>query len=258
MASIRVGVQLQPQHTTYPEYADIVRQTEAIGVDSLWTWDHFFPLSGDPNGNHFEGYTMLTAIAALTTRPELGCFVTCNSYRNPALLTHVAKTIDHISNGRFILAIGAGWFQRDYDEFGYDFGTAPSRLRDLGEALPIIKKRMAEEVPPPIRNPMPIMIGGGGEKVTLKLTAQYADQWNTFGPLENWQRKNQILTDWCNQLGRNPAEIERTVGISPNHVPGDLDPFVEAGATHFILGLSAPWNLKVVEDLVRWRDSVNA
>jgi probable F420-dependent oxidoreductase len=255
MSPLRVGVQLHPQHTTYADYADAVRRVEALGVDSIWNWDHFFPLYGDRDGNHFEGWTLLTAIATLTERAEIGCLVTCNSYRNAALLTHMAKTVDHISGGRLILGIGAGWFERDYDEFGYEFGTAIDRLNDLGESLPIIKERMAAEVPAPMRNPIPILIGGEGEKVTLKLTAQYASLWNGFGPPEKWQRKNGILTEWCEKIGRNPAEIERTVSIETEDVPGNLDAFADAGATHFILGMGAPWDFKLVEELVRWRDS---
>lgn len=250
-----IGVQLHPQHTTYESFASAVRRVEALGVDSLWNWDHFFPLYGDANGEHFEAWTMLTAMAALTNRVELGCLVSCNSYRNPALLTHMAKTVDHISNGRLILGLGAGWFERDYDEFGYTFGTAGSRLRDLGEALPIIKKRMAMEVPAPIRNPIPILIGGGGEKVTLRLTAQFADLWNGFGPPEKWQHKNDVLTNWCTTIGRDPAAIQRTVSIDKKDVPGNLDAFAEAGATYFILGLGEPWDYDLVEKLVNWRDA---
>ena len=170
MSKIRVGVQLPPQHTTYASYAQAVRDVESLGVDTIFNWDHFFPLSGDPQGNHFEAMTLLTAIATLTTRAEIGTLVTCNSYRNPALLSNMAKTIDHISGGRLILGIGAGWCERDYAEFGYTFGAAPDRLRALGQALPIITQRWQVDVPAPVRNPIPIMIGGGGEQVTLKLT----------------------------------------------------------------------------------------
>ncbi len=251
---IRIGVQLHPQHTTYDSFATAAREAEELGVDSLWNWDHFFPLYGEKNGPHFEGWTTLTAMAMLTERVEVGCLVTCNSYRNPALLTHMAKTVDHISHGRLILGIGAGWFERDYNEFGYEFGTAGSRLRDLGEALPIIKERMVAEIPPPVRNPIPILIGGGGEKVTLKLTAQYADLWNGFGPPETWQHKNNVLTNWCETVGRDPAEIERTVAIGRKDVPDNLDAFAEAGATHLILGLGDPWDFDLVRELVRWRD----
>ncbi|MEZ4668265.1 MAG: LLM class F420-dependent oxidoreductase [Anaerolineae bacterium] len=257
MPKFRVGVQLHPQQTTYADYAAAVRQADSLGVDSIWNWDHFFPLYGDPNGNHFEGWTLLTAIATLTQKAEIGCLVTCNTYRNPALLTHMAKTLDHISGGRLILGIGAGWFERDYKEYGYEFGTAPSRLKALGENLPIIKQRMAAEIPAPIRNPIPILIGGGGEKVTLKLTAQYADLWNGFGPLAQWKHKNEVLTGWCKEVGRNPAEIERTVSVPVDDIPNNLDAFAEAGATHFILGMGAPWNFDKAEKLIQWRDAAN-
>jgi probable F420-dependent oxidoreductase len=259
MTRIKVGVQVHPQHTTYNDYAETVRQIVALGVDSIWNWDHFFPLYGEGNNNnHFEGWTLLTAIAMLTEKVEIGTLVTCNSYRNPALLTHMANTVDHISHGRLILGIGAGWFQKDYEAFGYEFGTAGSRLRDLERSLPIIKERMTKEVPPPVRNPIPIMIGGGGEKVTLRLTAQYADLWNGFGPPETWSHKNDVLNNWCAEVGRNPNEIERTVSVSRDRdVPGNLDAYAEAGATHLILGMGVPANYKQIEQLVNWRNQVN-
>jgi probable F420-dependent oxidoreductase len=252
MARYRVGVQLRPQHTTYESFATAVRQVEALGVDTIWNWDHFFPLSGDPNGNHFEGWTILTAMAALTNRAEVGCLVTCNSYRNPQLLADMARTVDHIGGGRLILGIGAGWFEKDYNEYGYEFGTAPDRLRALRRALPQIEERLAKLVPPPTRK-IPLLIGGGGEKVTLKLTAQYADMWNGFGPPENFARKNQILDEWCREVGRDPQAIERTVTVNMPDL-GNLDAFPEAGATHLILGLNEPWDFGAVETLVRWRD----
>ncbi len=258
MTRIKVGVQLHPQHTTYDAYAEAVRQCETIGVDSIWDWDHFYPLYGEGNNNHFEGWTLLTAIAMLTEKVEIGTLVTCNSYRNPALLTHMANTVDHISHGRLILGIGAGWFEKDYDEFGYEFGTAGSRLRDLETSLPIIKERMSKELPPPVRNPIPIMIGGGGEKVTLKLTAQYADLWNGFGPPETWSHKSEVLTNWCEEVGRDPSEIERTISLNrDNDMPNNLDAYLEAGATHFILGMGVPADYNQIEQLVNWRNKVN-
>ena len=261
MTKMKVGVQLHPQHTAYDKYARTIREIESLGVDSIWNWDHFFPLYGDDSQsqNHFEGWTMLTAIAMLTERAEIGTLVTCNSYRNPALLMHMANTVDHISHGRLILGIGAGWFERDYVEFGYAFGTAASRLRDLERSLLIIRERMGKEIPSPVRNPIPIMIGGGGEKVTLRLTAQYADLWNGFGPPADWAHKNRVLDRWCAETGRNPADIERTVSLNlQNEIPDNLDAYAEAGAQHLILMTGIPDDVSQIEELVRWRDRQNA
>lgn len=252
MPRVRIGVQLHPQHTTYASFAEAVRRFDELGVDTIWNWDHFFPLYGDPQGPHFEGWTLLTAMATLTSRAEVGCLVTCNTYRNPALLANMAKTVDHISGGRLILGLGAGWFERDYKEFGYEFGSAPDRLRSLREALPIIKHRWEVDVPAPLR-PIPILIGGGGEKVTLRLTAQYAQIWHGFGPLETFKRKSAILDDWCAQIGRDPAEIERSVSPRDDE---SLDAYVEAGAGHIIFGMGAPWDYARVEQALRWRDGL--
>ncbi len=254
MARIRIGVQLHPQHTTYAAFADAVRRMEELGADTIWNWDHFFPLHGERDGNHFEGWTLLTAMATLTTRAEIGCLVTCNSYRNPNLLADMARTVDHISSGRLILGIGAGWFERDYQEYGYEFGTAPGRLKDLGRSLPIIRERWGRLVPAPVRDPIPILIGGGGEKVTLRLTAEHANLWNGFGPPERFRHKNQVLDEWCDKLGRAPSEIERTATVNR----GDLDnlqAFVDAGAQHLIMGWGAPWDLDQVRRLISWRDA---
>ena len=253
MPHIRVGVQLHPQHTTYAAFADAVRRAEDVGVDTIWNWDHFFPLSGDRDGQHFEGWTLLAAMATLTSRAEVGCLVTCNSYRNPSLLADMARTVDHISGGRLICGIGAGWFKRDYDEYGYEFGTAASRLKDLGRALPIIKERWRKLNPPPLRNPIPLLIGGGGEKVTLKLTAQYADLWNGFGPPDNYRHKNDVLDNWCREVGREPSQIERTVSVGVEEL-GQLGDYVAAGANHIILELDAPWDMAPLKRLVQWRD----
>lgn len=254
MSRFRVGVQIHPQHTSYASFADAVRRVEELGVDTIWNWDHFFPLWGDPQGNHFEGWTLLAAMATLTTRAEIGCLVSCNSYRSAALLSDMAKTVDHISNGRLILGIGAGWFERDYQEYGYEFGTAPDRLRALRDALPVIKQRWQIDVPAPMRNPIPILIGGGGERVTLKLTAQHADIWNGFGPPESFKHKNEVLDNWCQELGRDPQSIERSVSIRHNELD-NLQAYVDAGATHLILGMDEPWDYAAVEQLVQWRDA---
>lgn len=228
---------------------DAWKAADAMGVDSIWTWDHFYPLYGEPDGGHFEGYTVLAAMAADTAKATIGMLVTCNSYRNPELLADMARTVDHISGGRHILGIGSGWFERDYTEYGYDFGTAPGRLKALGEALPRIKDRLGKLNPGPLGN-LPIMIGGGGEKVTLKLVAQYADMHNTFGPPDNYAHKNKVIDEWCEKLGRDPKEIQRTVAIMASKDLDTVDELVEAGAQHVIYGVNAPYELDNVQRLM--------
>ncbi len=252
---IQVGVQLHPQHTSYQDYADAVHRMEDLGVDSIWTWDHFFPLYGNPQGNHFEGWTLLTAMATLTSRAKIGCLVTCNAYRNPALLSDMAKTVDHISQGRLILGLGAGWFERDYKEYGYEFGTVGSRLAALEASLPIIQERWEKDVPKPLRGKVPILIGGGGEKKTLRITAKYADMWHGFGDAETMVHKLEVLDGWCKEVGRDPNEIERSTGTDRRDTDEKRDALVQAGISHLILGMGAPWDFAAVEKLVQWRDS---
>ena len=252
---IRIGVQLQPQHTTYQDYIDAVRRVEDLGADSIWDWDHFFPLYGDPQGNHFEGWTLLAAMATLTSRATIGCLVTCNTYRNPALLSNMAKTVDHISQGRLVLGLGAGWFERDYQEYGYDFDTAGSRLDALEANIPIIKERWEKDVPRPINGTIPILIGGGGEKKTLRITAKYANMWHGFGDAATIVHKMEVLDSWCKEVGRDPKEIERTAGTTENHTDETRDSLVKAGISHLILGMEVPKDFSAIEKLVRWRDS---
>jgi probable F420-dependent oxidoreductase len=194
-------------------------------------------------------------MAEVTKRVEFGALVSCIGYRNPALLSQMAKTVDHMSDGRLILGLGAGWAERDYREYGYTFGTAGERLRALRDGLAIIKERWATDAPPPRREPLPILIGGSGEQVTLRLAAQYAQLWNGGdGTPEEFRRKNQVLDQRCREIGRDPGTIERVARVDLPATPDQFDAFRDAGAQHLILRLGHPWDLSAVERLVSWRD----
>jgi probable F420-dependent oxidoreductase len=258
---VRIGVQLHPQHADYSDIRRAVVDAEEMGVDIIYNWDHFYPLYGgspDPNtGKHLECWTMLGSWAEITERVEIGALVTCNSYRNPELLADMARTVDNMSGGRLILGIGAGWFEKDYDEYGYDFGTAGSRLADLEAALPRIEARLAKLDPAPLRD-IPILIGGGGEKKTLRFTARHADIWHGFGDPEVVARKVAILDEWCAKEGTDPAAIERSVGVEGEQI-GDGDTLYDLGVRQFTIGLNGPdYNLSSLKDWLSWRDAKNA
>ena len=251
---VRIGVQLHPQHASYADIRRALIDAEAIGADVVFNWDHFFPLYGDPDGKHFECWTMLAAWAEATTRIEIGALVTCNSYRNPDLLADMARTVDHISGGRLILGIGAGGAERDYHEYGYELGAAGDRLADLAQALPRITRRWSRLNPPPTRE-IPILIGGGGEKKTLRYTAQYASIWHWFGDLDSFIRKNAILDAHCADVGRDPAQIQRSIFVSAPP-DGVADSVVAADASLLIVGVDGPdYDLGLLQRWITWRDT---
>ncbi len=252
---VRIGLQIQPEFADYAAIRRTVQEAEDLGVDVIFNWDHFFPLSGDHTGKHFECWTMLGAWAEQTSRVQFGALVTCNSYRNPELLADMARTIDHMSEGRLILGIGSGWFEKDYDEYGYEFGTAGGRLDKLAQDLPRIESRLGQLDPVPTRR-IPVLIGGGGEKKTLPLVARHGDIWHYFVDVPTFIHKSAILDAYCVEIGRDPGEIERSVA-APAGDPAQVGPPLrEAGASLFTVGANGPdYDLSTLKRWLAWRDA---
>ncbi len=245
----KVGVTIHPQQCTITELRDAWRRADDLGVDSIWFWDHFFPLYGNPDGNRFECWSLLAAAAIDTRAPQIGPMVTAIGYRNPDLIAFLASTVDQLSGGRLVLGLGAGWFERDYDEFGYGFGEARDRVRTLKDALPRIKERIQKLKPGPA-GPMPLLIAGGGEKVMLRLVAEHAQIWNALGSPDEFARKSKILDEWCRKVGRDPSEIERTANVSVGS-SRDIKEYLDAGLQHFVLRLAHPFDTKGLQRVLK-------
>ncbi|MFE5410754.1 LLM class F420-dependent oxidoreductase [Microbacterium sp. NPDC056569] len=265
---LRIGVQLAPQHASYAAYRDAVLRAEDLGVDAIFNWDHFFPLTEPFEAEHFEAWTVLAALAEQTERVEFGPLVNCSSYRNPDLQADMARTVDHISaratgTGRLIFGTGSGWAQPDYDAYGYEFGTVGSRLDDLAEDLPRVRARWDRLNPAPTRR-IPILIGGQGERKTLRLVAQHADIWHTFTRLDDLDRKIGVLHEWCAREGRDPADIELSTGYTVRGF-GPLLEGTDAASRLYDLGfrlivpaIDGPdYDLAPVRALLEWRDRIN-
>src|SRR5262245_49076979 len=173
MARFKVGVQLEPQHCSVDELRAAWRAADAIGVDSIFTWDHFFPLHGDSDGRHYERWSLRAAMAGDRPSASVGLLVSCSSYRSPDLTADMARTLDHVSGGRLILGLGAGWCERDYDEYGFAFGTPASRLRALERDVVRVRSRLASMKPPP-RGPHRLLMGGAGERGAVWVEAELA------------------------------------------------------------------------------------
>lgn len=202
------------------------------------------------------------AWAEQTSRIEIGALVTCNSYRNPELLADMARTVDHISDGRLILGIGSGWKQKDYDEYGYEFGTAGSRLDDLAAALPRIRARLDKLNPAPTRE-IPILIGGQGERKTLPLVAEHAHIWHAFVDRNTYPGKAEVLDSHCESVGRDAASIERSAGVQSDGgieaMLAEADALADLGVTILTVGANGPdYDLTAAEALCRWRDGRHA
>jgi F420-dependent oxidoreductase-like protein len=292
---IRFGIQTAPQNTTWQELRDAWKLIDGLGYDTAWTFDHFFPILSNPSGPCFEGWIMLAALAAETARVKLGVLVTGNTYRHPALLAKMGATLDHTSNGRLIMGIGAGWFELEHVAYGIPFHTTAERIHRLDEACEIIKRLWTEKQvsfegryyklkdaycePKPVQKPRPpLMIGGAGEKLTLRVIAKHADIWNTFGSPAVFKHKIAVLGDHCRAVGRDldrieiswagtalvteskqvkeqvvqrmaeafgrpPEEVEQGFLIgSVEELRDRINSFIEVGVTHFILITPAPFS----------------
>jgi probable F420-dependent oxidoreductase len=249
---MKVGVWLAQQHTDVSSLRRAWQRLDHLGVDSIWVWDHFFPLTGDGRGTHFEGWSLLAAMAVETIRAQIGVLVSDHDYRNPDLLADMARTVDHLSGGRVVLGLGAGWFERDYTEYGYPFRSGPQRARSLAESVRRIERRLGLLNPPPA-GALPLLIGGDGPRVILRLAAQHARLWNTMA--WHFVDSNKILDEWCAQLGRDPREIERTCFVTEPIDAAQADALCEAGAQHIILQLHHPFDEQPVRELLshaRW------
>ncbi len=294
MNDIRIGALCWNQYTDWSSLLDAGVRADRLGYDTLWTWDHLYPIVGDSHGPNYEGWLTITAWAQATRNIRIGLMVGANGFRTPTLTAKMATTLDHISGGRAILGIGGAWFEEEHRDFGLDFGSGfPERLRWLGEALPIMRGMLdgseptargdhyhsqhTRNLPAPVQAHLPICIGGGGEKVTLKLVARYGDMCNIGGTVEQVRHKEEVLLQHCETVGRDPSTIERTMGIgtvfirddraeagrlfkaafernriavpwknqpvgTPEDVAEKLAPYVELGYRHLVAGVPADYD----------------
>jgi F420-dependent oxidoreductase-like protein len=230
VAHLKFGVLPHSQYTDWPSLQRIGQRVDELGYDALWVWDHLYPIVGEWRGPIFEGYLTLAGWACVTGRASLGLMVGANTFRNPALTAKMVTTLDHMSQGRAVLGIGGAWFEREHKAFGIDFGSGfGERLDWLDEAVALMKAMLhdgigsargahyqADEVrndPRPLQPHLPILIGGEGERKTLATVARYADIWNGGGDVEFLRRKVEVLRRWCQEVGRDESEIERSVGL---------------------------------------------
>jgi len=272
--NLRFGIKTAQQFTDYESILRVWIEADSIpSIEHAWAFDHFIPLGPDPTGPRLVGWTLLGALAARTERLRLGLMVTGNIYRHPAVLANIATTVDVISNGRLDFGIGAGWNELECSMYGIELYTPGERIRRLDEACEVIKLLWTQTVanfdgkyyhlkdarcePKPVQKPYPpFVIGGGGEQLTLRVVAKYASVWNFVGgDVDTFRHKNEVLNQHCTAIGRDPATIERSIQwpINYNNVGEAIDgmrPYIEAGATHIILNLRAPYPQGIVQRLV--------
>jgi len=306
MTDLKTGILLWSQAATWPEMLDAAKRVDRLGYDHLWTWDHLYAIFGDPYQPIVEGWTSLAAWAMVTERTRLGLLVGANTFRNPGLVAKTAETLDHISDGRAILGIGGAWMEAEHTAHGIDFGSGfGQRLDWLDESVAAMRALLdGEHVtsapggryqfddlrhnPLPVQPHMPIMIGGSGEKKTLRTVARYADMWNAMGTPEFMAHKVEVLRGHCDAVGRDIAEIEFTLGVkltirdskaeavrvreaamahnrtpledtadddtfwegSPEEIADMLRPYVELGFTTILSEQPAPYDVETLERFV--------
>lgn len=233
------GLDVSQHQLTWPELADRVRFAEDSGFTSAWVFDHFTPLYGDPQGPCLEGWTLLAALAAVTERVRLGTLVTGITYRHPSLLATQAITVDHVSNGRLDLGLGAAWHDREHRALGIDFPGPRGRAERLEEAVEVIRLLMTTDGatfdgrhhqlrdatyrPRPVQRPHPpLWIAGSGPRRMLPLVARAADVWHTFGEPAELARKSRIVDEQAQRAGRDPAAIRRATNLSISGTPATI------------------------------------
>ncbi len=278
---MRFAFKTSPQDTTWADMLAVWREADGIELyESGWTFDHFYPIMGaDPTGPCLEGWISLTALAQATERIRVGCLVTGMVYRHPALLANMAATLDIVSGGRLDLGLGAGWNEQECDAYGIELGTITERLDRFDEGVEVIVRLLRDVStdftgqhftltdawcePKPVQRPHPpICIGGTGERRTLRTTARWAQHWNfPGGPVDVWQQKLAVLHQHCDDVGRDPAEIETSTHL--RLAPADAGPldvrvgqlveqaaaFAEAGLDLGIVYLPPPHTPDVLEPI---------
>jgi F420-dependent oxidoreductase-like protein len=308
MPPMRFGLQLWGQATSWADFRDAALRAERTSWDGVWTWDHLLAIFGPWEQPIFEGWSVLAALGPVTERVKLGLMVGANTFRNPGLTAKLATTLDHVSDGRAVLGIGGAWFEREHDAYGIDFGSGfGERLDRLDESVMLLRRlldgeriahhegryyRMQDALvePRPIQPHLPILIGGSGPKKTLRTTARYADAWNTSGWLEEVRAKVADLEGHCADVGRDPAEIERTVSFPivirdrredaearfgellahnrspdagnvpnllgpPAYIADELRPFQEQlGFSHVIVRHPAPYDVETIDRMAEVRE----
>lgn len=302
-SDLKLGVNLWSHATTWPSILEAAHHIDRLGYDYLWTSDHLYATLGNPYQPIFEAWTMLAAWGAATRRVRLGILVTANTFRNPGLVAKMAVTVDHISGGRMILGIGSGWFALEHEAHGLAFGSGPGeRLDWLDQAVQVLRAlldgqevtydsdkyhfRALRHAPQPLQRHLPILIGGTGERKTLRTIARYADIWNAIGSPAELRHKDQILRKYCAEIGRDEVGIERTVlckmvirdepaeaqrvwqaQMRANTAPPDLDlepwlgppaqiarvlrEYQEIGFRTVVIDAPAPYDLETIERLIR-------